>query len=265
VVLVGLVWWITRVPRNDLRFCPEQARLARAHVADGRAELENVRHFVWRSTTDFEPRWERRTIALDRVRGLDVFVSDWGWRHLVHTIVSWDIDGEPPLAISIESRREAGEPFEPVRGLLRQYELYYAVADERDVIALRTGHRGERVRLYRTSTSADVARRLLVAYLEDVERVAAEPAFYDSISRNCSTTTRRHVAAVGVADSWDWRVLFNGHVDELLYARGLLDDSLPLAELRARSDVTARAREVEGDPAFSTRLREGLPQPPRDP
>jgi len=50
-----------------------------------------------------------------------------------------------------------------VRGFFRQYELYYVVADERDVISVRASHRGEQVSLYRLSVPPDVARQLLIS------------------------------------------------------------------------------------------------------
>jgi len=272
-------WWVLQTPSNDRDWPEGQSRLAEARFEGSRVTIEGVRHFVYRSETDFDARWTSRTIDLDRVQGLDVFVSDWGWRDLVHTIVSWKIEGEAPLAISIESRREVGEPFDPIRGLLRQYELYYVIADERDVIRLRTNVRGEHVHLYQTSTSPDLARRLLVSYLEEVNRLREEPDFYDSLTRNCSTTTRRHLASIGVEDTWDWRVVFNGHIDELLYARGVINTSMPFDALREASDITERARGFRGDeqfparetseqsPAgengrnFAERIREGLPLP----
>ena len=265
------LWWWLQVPSNDRDWPEAHSRIAQARFAGSSVTIEGVRHFVYRSETDFDARWESRTIDLDRVRGLDVFVSDWGWRDLVHTIVSWQIEGEAPLAISIESRREVGEPFDPVRGLLRQYELIYVIADERDVIRLRTNVRGERVHLYPTSTSPDLARRLLVSYLEEVNRLREEPEFYDSLTRNCSTTTRRHLASIGVEDTWDWRVVFNGHIDELLYARGVIDTSMPFDALRQASDITDRARNAIDDdsgdedfPAsedFPEHIREGLARP----
>ena len=261
LVVTFLGWWVTLTPSNDRRWPVEQSRLAGASVEDGRARIEGVRHFTYRSATDLDARWEDRTISLDRVRGLDVLVSDWGLSDLAHTIVSWDVEGERPLAISIESRRESGEPFDPVRGLLRPYELYYAVADEQDLVTLRAAHRHERVRLYRTTTSAEIARRLLVSYLAQVERLRTQPEFYDSLRHNCSTSTRAHLAEIGVEDTWDWRVVLNGHVDELLYARGVLDTSMDFAALRARSDVTERAQALEHEADFSARLREGLPVP----
>lgn len=265
------LWWVLQTPSNDREWPEGQSRLATARFEGNRVTVQGVRNFVYRSETDFDARWESRTIDLERVRGLDVFVSDWGWRDLVHTIVSWKIEGEAPLAISIESRREVGEPFDPIRGLLRQYELYYVVADERDVIRLRTNVRGEHVHLYPTSTSPDLARRLLVSYLEEVNRLLEEPDFYDSLTRNCSTTTRRHLASIGVEDTWDWRVVFNGHIDELLYARGVINTSMSFDELRQASDITERALGFTGDDEhfperengrnFAERIREGLPLP----
>ena len=46
-----------------------------------------------------------------------------------------------------------------------------------------------------------------------------------------------------------------------MYERGNVDTSLPFEELRARSLVDAKAKAADQDPAFSQRIREGLPDP----
>ena len=56
-------------------------------------------------------------------------------------------------------------------------------------------------------------------------------------------------------------MLLNGHIDEIAYKRGRLDTTLPFEELRARSDITERARAAEAAVDFSARIREGLPDP----
>ena len=45
------------------------------------------------------------------------------------------------LAISIEVRKEKGEGYSSVLGFFRHYELVFVVADERDVVRLRTNFR----------------------------------------------------------------------------------------------------------------------------
>ena len=64
---------------------------------------------------------------------------------------------------------------------------------------------------------------------------------------------------VGPANPWDWRILANGRLDALLYERSTIDTSLPVAALRARSDVTEKAKASGTDPEFSRRIRAGLP------
>lgn len=58
---------------------------------------------------------------------------------------------------------------------------------------------------------------------------------------------------------WDWRLALNGHLDELIYERGSVDRSLPLADLNARSFINARAQASGDGEDFSRRIREGLP------
>ena len=260
-VLAFCAWFFSLDASHDRAWSPEQSRLARASIEGDRVHLTNVRSFRWRSDGDADERWVERDVSLSDVTGLDVIVSSWGWRDLVHTMVSFTVRDADPITISIESRREVGEPFDPVRGALRQYEILDVVADEEDLFTLRAVHRGERLWLYRTSTEAQLAQRLLRHYLEELESIAVEPAFYDSFSRNCSTATRAHVAAVGVEDTWDWRVVLNGHIDALLYERGLLDGSRSLEDLRRESEITERVRALDGTPGFSAALREGLPRP----
>ncbi len=83
----------------------------------------------------------------------------WGSPLIAHTIVSWQFDIGPPLAISIETRKKVGQEYSAVEGFFKQYELVYVVADERDVIRLRTNYRGEHVYLYPLRTPRDMKAR----------------------------------------------------------------------------------------------------------
>ena len=176
-----------------------------------------------------------------------------------HTILSFQFQGAPPLAISIETRKQKGESYSAVRGFFRQYELVYVMADERDVVKLRTSFRGERVQLYRLTTPKAHARALLEQYLTEANALARQPAWYDAFTQNCTTGIWRNIRAIAPNWRFDWRLLANGYLDELVYELGTVDTRLPLAELRARSDVTERAKICAERTEFSSCIREGLP------
>ncbi|HLK12148.1 MAG TPA: DUF4105 domain-containing protein [Candidatus Binatia bacterium] len=263
--LVVLGWWMRIPPRADRDWQPDVARLPSAEIRGDLLTVHNVRDFAYRSEADFRQRWETRTYDLSQIRGVDLFLCFWGPTLVAHTIMSWEFTDGQHLAVSIETRKERGEEYSALRGFFRQYELYYVVADERDVVRLRTNHRGERVFLYRLRGSPALARALLVAYLEEVNRLAAQPQWYNAFTRNCTTSIRLHVWEAGIRNTLDWRVLANGRGDAMLYERGDIDTSLPFAEVRARSDITARARATAADVRFSDRIRENLPPRPAPP
>jgi hypothetical protein len=266
VFAVLLAWWLSITPRNDRDWYRDVRVTPTAEIQGDRLIVHGVRNFTYRSETDYDERWEDRTYDLSKLDGLDLFMAYWGSPSIAHTILSWQFEGSLPLAVSIETRKEVGEEYSAIRGFFRQYELYYVVADERDVIGLRTNQRGEQVFLYRLRTPPERARRLLLSYAEAMNGLARTPRWYNAFSHNCTTTIETHARQLasdgGPAPVFDWRLYVNGRLDELLWEQGVVSRALPFPALRAASDVTARARAAGDDPAFSARIRDGLPARP---
>ena len=166
------------------------------------------------------------------------------------------------LAISIETRKEVGETYSAVLGFFRQFELYYVVSDESDVVALRTNQRGERVELYRTLAMPTGDRALLLDYVREMNALAEAPRWYNALTHNCTTTIWHHAKAVGSGFPLDWRLLANGYLLDLSYELGTVNTSIGLDELKRRSDITLRAREAGDGVGFSRAIRQGVPSRP---
>jgi len=262
LILIGvavMAWWLRIPPRNDRDWLPEVAKTAHARIDGSKVTIENVRDFTYRSDTDFDEHWDTRTYDLDKLRGIDLFISFWGPTLYAHTIVAWEFEDSRPLAISIETRKEKGESYSALLGFFRQYELYYVVADERDVIGVRDIVRGEHTYLYRLTAPVPNAKRLLLDYLAEVNELDQHPTWYNALTQNCTTTIRNRVIHAGGQVPISWKMLANGYLDGLMYQRGSLDRSMPFEELKAKSDVTERAKAAGFAPDFSARIREGLP------
>ncbi len=261
-----LGWWLAIPARNDRDWYRDVRVTPTAELHGDTLTIHGVRNFTYRSETDWDEHWEDRTYELAQLEGLDLFMAYWGSPTIAHTIMSWEFADGPPLAISIETRKEQGESYSAVRGFFRQYELYYVVADERDVVALRTNHRGEQVFLYRLRTPPARARALLLSYVDAMNSLARTPQWYNALRHNCTTTIEIHTRALatdgGPTPKWDWRLYVNGRLDEFLLEQGIVNASLPFPALRAASDITARARGASDGPDFSARIREGLPARP---
>ena len=174
-------------------------------------------------------------------------------------MLSFGFDDDSYLCFSIETRKEIGEAYSTIKGFFRQFEITYVVADERDLVRLRTNYRGEQVYLYRLNSDLPLARSVLLDYFDTINRLRIQPEWYNALTDNCTTSIRQHTYPYAHKVRWDWRILLNGYVDELAYESGALNRSLPFAELKQRSLINDRAKAAGDGSNFSARIREGLP------
>jgi hypothetical protein len=58
---------------------------------------------------------------------------------------------------------------------------------------------------------------------------------------------------------WDWRMLLNGFMDQMLYEKHLLAGNLPFAELKQRALANERALGAGDAPDYAERIRAGAP------
>src|SRR5438105_2148101 len=258
----ALTWWLTLSPTNDSDWQPDVAQKAWADIQGDEVTLHNVRNCDYRTDTDYTPHWETRTVRLSQITGIDLAIDYWGSPWIAHPIVSFQFADAPPLCFSIEVRKKLGQTYSTIGGLYRQYTLIYLVADERDVIRLRTNYRNEDIYLYHTAAPPDRARERFLEYVHSLNALRAHPRWYNAVTANCTTSIRtQHPSKERVP--WDWRILLNGKADELLYEHGaLLTGGLPFAELKQSSLIDQRAKRADMSPEFSQLIRIGLPSAP---
>jgi len=253
-----LGWWLTLKPSNNRPWPPDVAQTAWAEFNVDEVTIHNVRNCDYRTEADYTPHWETRTVRISQITGIDLAVNYWGSPWIAHPIVSFQFADVPPICFSIETRKKLGQTYSTIGGLYRQFELIYIVADERDVIRVRTNYRkGEDIYLYRTTISPAQARERFLEYIHSLNAMRDKARWYNAITTNCTTSIRTQHAATERMP-WDWRILVNGKGDELLYERGVLDHSVPFAELKRRAYINARARAANNAPDFSERIRTHL-------
>jgi Domain of unknown function (DUF4105) len=257
---VVLIWWLHLPPSNNRAWQPDVRETPWAERDGDQVTIHNVRNCEYRTETDYIPRWETRTVSLSEIRGIDLFITYWGSPSIAHPIVSFQIGDHDHLAFSIETRKEVGETYSALRGFFRQYELIYVVADERDVVRLRSNYRkGEQVYLYHTRVTPEQARLIFLDYLRSANELHEHPEWYNAVTSNCTTNIRVHAAAGVKPKLWNWRLLLNGYADRMLYDRGNLAGDLPFDELKRRALINPAARAADKDPDFSTLIRKNRP------
>ena len=236
--------------------------LPTAHFADGTVTIRNVRHAAYRSVDDYDPVWENRTYRLADLESIWFAVEPFpGFPGAAHTLLSFGFADGRYLAVSVEIRKERGESFSAWRGMLRQYELMYVVADERDVLGLRAVHRGNPVLLLPVRTTPDHIRSTFLSVLQRVNTLAERPEFYHTVFNNCTTNIVRHAnEAVPGRIPFSRAMIFPALSARRAHDLGLVDTDLPFAEAGSRFLINDLARRYADDSGFSARIR-GVPPP----
>jgi len=246
------------LPSNNRNWNENLTKPPTAEIVGDDVLIHNVRNTTYITEFDFLLNHYDKSFKLSDVVSVDyVLVPFNDASALAHTFVSFGMKDGTYLCVSVEARLERGEVYSPLLGSLRQYELMYLVADERDLILLRTEHRHVDVYLYPTRATPAQAQALLAAMLRRATTLAANPEFYDSVANNCTSNLVRHVNEVTPGRvPYDVRLLLPGYSAELAYDIGLLDTSLPFAELSRRSRITDLAHIYQNSPDFSQKIRE---------
>lgn len=244
-------------PSNDRDWIPEHQLLAWAELHGDELTVHNVRNCEFYSYRDCLVDHYDRTYRLSELRSVDFLVVPFNEAQaLAHTMLSFGFSNGDYLGISVEVRLEKGEEYHPVSGLLKQFEIIYVVADERDLIRVRTEHRNCDVYAYRSTASPAQARTLLVDMLDRANRLHDHPEFYDTLSNNCTTNIVRHINRLAPDRvPYDYRVLLPGFADQLAYELGLINNRVPFVELKRKARVNDLALRYKDSEHFSAQIR----------
>lgn len=261
-----LIWWGSITPRGDLTWAPElavQFTGAQDPADPDRVTLTGVRNFDWRSPDEFTQRWETREYDLGALTGADMMLTYWEGQAIAHAMVSFGFEDGRHLAFSGEVRREAKQEYSEIGGLFKEFELILLAGDERDIVRLRSNVEGEDVRLYRVAMSRELMRELFLAYVATANSLAARPAWYNTITANCTTIVFEMVRRIAPGLPLDWRLILSGYLPEYLYGIGALDMRRSLPDLEAMARIADRARAADRDADFSAAIRAGVPPLPQ--
>ncbi|MBN2218041.1 MAG: DUF4105 domain-containing protein [Pirellulales bacterium] len=244
-------------PSNDRDWSPEQAVMARAEFVGDRVRIRDIRNFRHTGDGRYDVDYYDKTFRLGDIRTVDFLVVPFASSpDLAHTMLSFGFEGDEYVAVSVEARRERGETYDPVRGMLDGFELIYVVGDERDLVQLRTNIWLDDVHLYRTQASPEQARRLFVDVMNRVNQLAERPEFYNTVTNNCTTNIVAHVNRIMPGSiPLDRRILLNGRSDRLAYDLGLLLADGSFDELKAKARINYLAYQYRDAPNFSALIR----------
>ncbi|MEP5761037.1 MAG: DUF4105 domain-containing protein [Litoreibacter sp.] len=252
--LATATWYQTIRPSDDRIWAFDVAQGVKARVDGDIVHLDDVRDFTWKSETTAARDWENRSYDLTKLASVDMITSVWDNPDIAHLLVSFGFSDGEQVVFSVETRREEHETFNAMGGFFRQFELILIAASEEDIIKLRTNHRKEDVRLYPVNLNATQRRDLFMSYVNLAQQLENRPAFYNTLTANCTTSVYKLAQIVEPNIRPDWRVLLSGHLPDYIDAMGGFADDVPVETRMQNAAITAKAQIYDGS-SFSSAIR----------
>ena len=256
-----LLWWQTISPSHDREWTTDVAVLPHSTIEGDLVTVHDIRNFDYRSPNDFDVRYYDKTFDLRKIETFYVVFSYWdNLETVAHTMLSFGFRGNDYLTVSAETRRERGEPQTALRGLFKQYEMIFILGDERDLLRLRSGFRGEEVYLYPTTATPQEARALFLDILEHVNRIYRQPEFYNTLRDNCTTSLLPHIDRIRPVRATQLERIRNGFGDAVAYRNGWIVSDLPFPETKRRHHINPYVENLTDARDYSRRIRPHLAQ-----
>lgn len=263
--LLGIValLWTGLSPSNDRVWTPDSAAPPWAEIKGDEVTLHNIRYFNYRSEDDFDLNYYSKSVKLSEISEGDIIASYWAGKSVAHIMVSFGFNNKEFLAFSIETRKEQGEGYSALNGFFRNYELMYVVADERDVLRVRTNYRNppEKVYVLRTDIPLENARKLFMQYVQTINTLRDKPEFYNSLTTNCTTRVLAHTQTYANRARYNWKIFLSGYVPDYLFELGALAPGFEFEEIMRRSMINERSIAAGVADDYSIRIRDGIPKP----
>jgi Domain of unknown function (DUF4105) len=257
---IWLAWWTSQTPSLYRDWLTAESILPEVSFSGNTIFVKNVRDHIWTSDTEFKPRYYDETYNIDEIEKVYYLITPFSdYDGPAHTMLSFSFSSWKNVVISAEVRKERGEDFGAVKGILNQFELLYVIASEEDVIKLRTNHRKNEVYMYPIDTPKEKIQWLFRNMMVRSDKLTREPEFYNTFWNNCTTSILLHANALREEKiPWTIKTLLPSHSDEIIYNLGLINTKLSLSEARSYYRIDELARSAGTGAVFSEVIRKEI-------
>jgi hypothetical protein len=228
---------------------------------DGDIEVNNIRHARYREEFDFDLSYTNELFDPRDVVRVWYTLAPWGPLSIqAHAWLTFDFSDGRSLAVAAEVRKTHAFSFTVTDVLAGNYEIFYVVADEQDMLYLRTHLWKNETRMYPLKLDPLQMQRVFTQLAHRLNVYAEKPMWYRVTYRQCNTEPMYVLRSAGLPlPRWHYAYIIAGWCDWLLHKKGLIDThkKFPAAQKQFTLDLDVVAA-VPLDEHFSQNIRKAI-------
>lgn len=250
---------LRRNASHEREWIAAQSRLPVVRTDGDIVRISDMRDFRHAPDGTSEERWTQDEFDVTQLERVWFALSPFEPRFegIAHPFLTFEFADGRTVAISVEARREVGEEYSPLLGLLRRYETMVVIGTEADLLGLRVIAWDDPLYLFPVRVTAAQAQHLFRRLIDDAARIEQIPMWYNTLTNNCTSTIIDAINELAAADDALGPLVgvLPGYSLEAVYERGWIDTDLSLEETRRMHYANERIAAAIGDPDFSRAIR----------
>lgn len=156
---------------------------------------------------------------------------------IAHTFLVFEFDESYGpgryLGLSVETRRELGEEYSLIGGVMRAFEVTHIWATEADLVTRRVQLLDYPLTRYRLEIPEEYRARIFVKLAQETGELASTPRWYNTATNNCTSSLIQYVnESEPDAIPTHYSYVLTGKVDDYLEKLGYLDPTSALGITR---------------------------------
>lgn len=249
IILVALCATVTivslKTPRMDRDFEEASKILPDITISSSTVTVENVRDWRYEKGEVVSNTYYDAVYDVDKLKHAYLAYNPFGkWEGVGHSFFVFEFEDGQSVSVSIEARREKIEEYSAIRGFFNEYELWYVFGSKEDFLTRRAIYHNEELYQYPLLITESSAKALFVDVARAAEKLETEPAFYNTLTSNCTNLLADSANRVKKGSiPFHYSRLFTGFADNQLYDLGFIPHHKPFEEIykEARIDEDIRA------------------------
>jgi len=210
-------------------------------ISTSTIEIENLRDWRYEQDKVVSKNYYSETFNINNLSKAYLLFNPFGqWAGVGHSFFVFEFNDGKTVSVSIEARKEKIEDYEVVRGLLNEYEIWYAFGSAADFLTNRAVYHDEDLYMYPLFIPTEIAQGLFADLSKQAHKLETEPGFYNTITSNCTNLLADSANRVKKGSvPFHYSRLFTGYIDDQLYDLGYIRHDAPFEKVyeEARIDL----------------------------
>lgn len=192
-------------PRLNKKWIKLDENLSSFKILEDNLYVYNVRNAIYeKDEYSAKVNWENKKYNLSKLSGLTLYINPYGFLQS-HTIVCFQFGSDTNFCISYEVRKVAAYKFQIYKVLYTNFEGFYCVGTESDIVGVRKNIRKTPLYKFPLDIEYSKNRELLQMFIEEINEYSTKPFFYRFLYRNCVSSVFNKLNTAKIMKVF-WRV-----------------------------------------------------------